>query len=631
MQLIRAVGRVTILLCVLLAGSAAVAAEAEVATEIANLAPAQELYPMEFPLDGSHSFTDTFGAPREGNRLHQGIDIFAEKLTPVVAVADGTVTRVATGDRAGRYIVVQHNDQWLSYYLHLNNDTPGTDDGLADDWVEGIVVGAKVKAGDLLDYVGDSGNAESTPSHLHFELHRPAGVVVNPYPHLLAADGAPDNRVKTALENTDEFLAMTGATALVGQYEPGEGFAAGLWVHDEVAYLGTWGRPQACPGSGVRMIDVADPSLPESIGSLATGEEFQDTDTDSVWAGTINTDTFTGNIAVVAVSLCDNSERSRREEDFRGLAIYDVSDPAGPELLSTFHSGEWSQGVHELDVAMRGDGRVLLAAAVMQSYPHTEGVRGDVRILDITNPYHPLEIADWDFRRDAALADADELQATNDEEQLHAHSVSFAAEGRRLWVASWDAGAVLLGVDDPTTPVLAAWVAEVASAEGNVHSAVSDAGEGLLVLSSEDLYPTEDGEHESGWGHQAIFDLTGRLLSRFAPDNVAIGEDSPVPLDGYYTAHNGVLNDDRLYSAWYSNGVRIVDLSNPSEPNEIGYFVPPPAVDPQGYWVAPDDTTRFAMVWDVFVEDDLIYVSDMNSGLWIVRYIGDDLAEYEPY
>ena len=97
-----------VVLTLLFAGAAA----ADTPTpQIDPVAP--DLYGMRFPVDGPHSFTDSFGAPRQGNRVHQGVDIFAEKLTPVVAVANGVVRKTATGFRAGRYIVVEHDDGWL--------------------------------------------------------------------------------------------------------------------------------------------------------------------------------------------------------------------------------------------------------------------------------------------------------------------------------------------------------------------------------------------------------------------------------------------------------------------------------------------------------------------------------------
>jgi hypothetical protein len=74
-----------------------------------------------------------------------------------------------------------HDDGWRSMYMHLNNDTPGTDDGRAIGFAEGIKEGMHVTAGTVIGFVGDSGNAESTAPHLHFELHQPDGLKINSF------------------------------------------------------------------------------------------------------------------------------------------------------------------------------------------------------------------------------------------------------------------------------------------------------------------------------------------------------------------------------------------------------------------------------------------------------------------
>jgi murein DD-endopeptidase MepM/ murein hydrolase activator NlpD len=130
---------------------------------------------LRFPqLDPGSSWHYSFGADRDGGeRKHRGADIFGEKHTPVVAVAEGTVVRYGTGGRAGHYVVVEHEGGWESIYIHLNNDNFGTDDGavsLTDALAPGIAPGVEVEAGQVLGWVGDSGNAEGTSAHTHFEL-----------------------------------------------------------------------------------------------------------------------------------------------------------------------------------------------------------------------------------------------------------------------------------------------------------------------------------------------------------------------------------------------------------------------------------------------------------------------------
>lgn len=146
------------------------------------------LYKLVFPVAGEYSYVRDFGDPRSGGRTHAGTDIMADKMVPVVAAADGVV-RWMHDERGGNCcaVAIEHDDGWRSRYIHLNNDTPGTDDGRAVGIAPGIRVGGRVKAGQLIGYVGDSGNAEATPSHLHFELRRPDGTPVNPYASLQAA------------------------------------------------------------------------------------------------------------------------------------------------------------------------------------------------------------------------------------------------------------------------------------------------------------------------------------------------------------------------------------------------------------------------------------------------------------
>ena len=586
------------------------------------------VYPLLFPVAGEHSYVDTFGAPRSGGRTHQGTDIFADKGTPVVAAAGGTIIKATIGDLSGRYIAIKHIDGWLSYYLHLNNDTPETDDGLGGAWLPGIEPGTIVEAGDLLDYVGDSGNAENTPPHLHFELRTPEGTAVNSYGHLLEAQG---------IEADIGLLSQTAGagwvpeyeeinTSLIGHLDPGGGFTADVVVNGTTAYLGTWGRPDLCPNSGVRTVGVVDPANPEPIGSFAGGEEFPGTSTETLWIGSVATKTFEGDLAVVALRLCDNDERGRLRSHFRGLAFYDVTTVQDPVLLSTWSSGDRTQGSNSVSVVQRADGTLLVATTIRQSLLHTDGALGDVRFIDATNPASPVELADWDNRSDGRP-----VEGEHDEEEFHAHSVILSSDGMSAWVSHWDAGTILLDLEDPTTPTFAGAVGFLPDGEGNRHSSVIDESRSLLIVNEEDFYPSDDDGHAVGWGTQHIYDVSDPTepieIAEFATTQST--DEGDLGFDGIYSVHDTVLDGSVAVSSWYSDGIRIVDLSDPSQPIEIGSFVPPRSRDPVGYWVAPNGATAFPMVWGVDVLNDLIFVSDMNSGLWIVR-LEDASTEDEP-
>ena len=150
-----------------------------------------------FPVVGPMTYSDTFGACRgyRCSRSHKGADIFAAKLAPLVAAADGTITfvRRSATTTAGNTVVIRDDDGWRYLYLHLNNDSPGTDDGANPQaWIlpNRLRVGDRVSAGDVIGYLGDSGNAERTPNHVHFEIKPPRKGAINPTPSLQAAQAA---------------------------------------------------------------------------------------------------------------------------------------------------------------------------------------------------------------------------------------------------------------------------------------------------------------------------------------------------------------------------------------------------------------------------------------------------------
>ena len=144
-------------------------------------------YPLVFPVVGENSYGNSFYSKR-GNGIHHATDIMAPKMTPVVASASGTVLWIGSTCCT---VQIRHDDGWRTKYYHLNNDTPGTDDGQGWGLAPGIVLGAEVHAGQLIGWVGDSGNAESTPPHLHFELVDPHDTIVNSYEALRAAEWVP--------------------------------------------------------------------------------------------------------------------------------------------------------------------------------------------------------------------------------------------------------------------------------------------------------------------------------------------------------------------------------------------------------------------------------------------------------
>jgi murein DD-endopeptidase MepM/ murein hydrolase activator NlpD len=173
--------RIPLLLMAALLGAAFVVIGSTSPAQAATPEPPFELH---FPQDLTGTdWASTFGASRSGGRRHKGNDLMAPKMTQVYAAADGVVVTVSDGSSSGRYLTIEHAEGWSTTYMHLNNDDPGTDNGSAD-WsltlAPGVEEGAAVIAGQLIGYVGDSGNAEWTGSHTHFEL-RLNNRAIDPY------------------------------------------------------------------------------------------------------------------------------------------------------------------------------------------------------------------------------------------------------------------------------------------------------------------------------------------------------------------------------------------------------------------------------------------------------------------
>ncbi len=121
------------------------------------------------PVDQPNTFVETWGAPRSGGRTHKGVDLLAERRTRVRAIYEGVLFRVDQGGLGGLYIWLRSpwGDEY--YYAHLDTFGPG------------VVTGKQVSQGDLIGYVGTSGNSPDYIPHLHFEYHPGGGSAVNPY------------------------------------------------------------------------------------------------------------------------------------------------------------------------------------------------------------------------------------------------------------------------------------------------------------------------------------------------------------------------------------------------------------------------------------------------------------------
>jgi len=417
----------------------------------------------------------------------------------------------------------------------------------------------------------------------------------------------------------------------------GRGYNADVWVHEDHAYVGSWGfsetktggKQRFCPNDGVAVIDSSTPSNPTEVSTL---DSPPGTSAEDVVVFTAQYGPMAGSdIAAVGIQVCGGS---RYNMDFkRGLQLFDVTDPARPVEIGFLGTGCCTRGLHELEVQHRTDlGRTFVYASVPASeyddvmspsgYRDRAG-RGDFRLLDVTNPKAPLAVSDWGVVHDGDLETMGQ-ELGCDPDPVYGHSVEPSADGTLGFVAYWDTGFVALDLSNPATPTYLGDTDYDADEDGDAHSSQWDEGREILFSADEDFCKTSGPDTEKGFGYLRAWDYSD--LS----DPVQIGEyrtpNSSGSKDvraGDYTIHNPLIVGTDLYISWYTDGIRVVNAAHPRNLTEVAYFVPPSAKNP----VQPSQRgtlTNATQVWGVAHDDasDLVYASDMNSGLWIVRRTG---------
>jgi hypothetical protein len=177
----------------------------------ANAAVPKSAVPtLIFPVAGPTTYIDDFGQARAGGP-HQGNDLLATKKTPVVAAEAGRIEFWTTSAGAGCMLYLYGASGTMYEYIHLNNDVTMRNDNrgkcvAGTSYAPGLKDGARVTAGQMIGYVGDSGDANGIHPHLHFEVHPAGGAAVSPYPYLQKAQ----HLLFFAKTGTPFTLALTG-------------------------------------------------------------------------------------------------------------------------------------------------------------------------------------------------------------------------------------------------------------------------------------------------------------------------------------------------------------------------------------------------------------------------------------
>jgi hypothetical protein len=395
----------------------------------------------------------------------------------------------------------------------------------------------------------------------------------------------------------------------------GRGFHGDVWGFGEFAYIGNWGgkyEDADCPAGGVKVVDISNPRKPRMVSRLRNPPN---TTAEDVVVRHVETKAFTGDVATVGIQACGLREGPHHER-FRGLQFFNVTNPKKPKELSRWRQpSEWP-GCHEIDMTV-ARGRALAGCA----FPLARRSGGDeVFVIDISKPRRPKKLFGWSLPVDTDTG----IGCLN---RKLVHSVRFSDNGKRLFVSYWDAGTPILNISKPRKPRLIGIIEKKPrDPDGDNHS-VAEVPGGLLIVLHEDFSPAlpetnfgDCGTRFGSWGKMRIFNIKNprkpRFVSQFGTKHSSRSQMSKPRI---YAVHNAeVVGRDQVFLSWYSDGVRWVDIGKPRKPKELAGWVPRAQRDPHGFF------PKEALVWGVYpmADRELVLVSDINSGLWVLKARG---------
>ncbi|MDA2978156.1 MAG: M23 family metallopeptidase [Actinomycetota bacterium] len=251
------------------------------------------------------------------------------KALPVVAAHDGVVTKVTYDEgNAGCSVRIRGRDRWETRYYHLNNDIPGTDEIGFPCPAAGIEVGSSVSAGQLIGYVGDSGNAETTPPHVHFELRMPNGHPVDPYKSL-----------RNAKQVTYEWLPSdfsVATLAIAERFDPDPASVTLVVTTDEAQELMSSEYRTMRLDAPIVAVDPQNPvpALAE-ISRIGSQAVVILSDVDVRWLE----DLLIGNVALVETQSIPKLETQRVPSVPEALEEWEAREPNPTDVFATVIAG----------------------------------------------------------------------------------------------------------------------------------------------------------------------------------------------------------------------------------------------------------------------------------------------------
>ncbi|MBM6618798.1 LVIVD repeat-containing protein [Bacillus suaedaesalsae] len=372
-----------------------------------------------------------------------------------------------------------------------------------------------------------------------------------------------------------------------------------VYAHKGFAYIGTHTKNGG--NGGIRVFDLKDPSNPVEVAVF--GNEIPGTWQEKVIVKTVNTPHFKGDLAVVSVQQLNSSNPASKG----GFLLYDVTEPNTPKKLGFWEVYKGTRGTHELYLTTQGNKTVVLAANPYADY-YSHGNEKDFQIVDVTDPSNPTTIYQFDPRTLKEVEDDFNGYhwQSPDQKTRPVFNHSTMVDGKYAYVSMWDLGTVIFDIQDPMNPQYLGRTDFASDQQGSAHSATVAQGGNILIETREVYDPVKEG-YEVAYGYTRIFDIKDKsnpkLLSEFKTElttDVPQEENNQVTFSK--TVHDPKVQGNTLYLSYYGGGVVAVDITNPSNPKEVGQYQP-----------------ENSDVWGVFIDRNYILASDIGSGLKVLQ------------
>jgi hypothetical protein len=416
---------------------------------------------------------------------------------------------------------------------------------------------------------------------------------------------------------------------LVGHTDLGNrGMNSPIALAGTCAYLGD--RSYAATprkGAGISIIDVSNPANPHQVNLIPARPDATQRE--------MRADAGLGLLVVEDYSPYIGSALSGGDSySGNDLQVYDISkDCTKPQLLSTYDFGARAPHEFFLWKDPKHPGRVL-------AYVTTTLYAPDLNVIDLTDPTAPKLVSVFNQPQQNASGLSDTVPANNptaSQPASYIHSIAVSDDGTRAYVGNWDYGTFVAdtsGLADPAgVPVITPLSPTPLDYGANVHGNVPIPGRPFGVMVQEE-YANAGRSCPFGW--LRIADMTDPANLKLAGQYKLPENDCPKAqaANGTFTAHNQTNFPSLTLLTWYSGGLRAVDTTDPNKPVEAGVFVPkatkdaPIERDTRLFFTGNKNDRRTGAMWSYpVVQNGLIYVVDIDLGLYILRYTGAHASE----